>query len=569
VVALLYLAATWAAVAADIVQTARFGAGPTNTIRILSQFKDLNVFEGESVAFTVMPQGEAPFAYDWYYNGELIHYGIGSTLELPPVEGADAGTYQVIIRREWEETPLAPFNLIVRPRIDDQIALEGERVVLRLQKNRLKPGKHQWLHNWHPLDSPRARGTNRSTLLIRNSKPEDAGEYRHRIEHTDGTETYFPGYLSILPRRGCVVSDNTFTRIEDIPFGLSDVIAVESSGRHCIALKANGTVVTWGDNSSGECDIPGGLTNVIAIAAGYGFGGYSMALRADGTVIGWGRYEPAPEGLTNVVAISAVGGSLALRSDGTVVSWNGLYEPDISGSLTNVVAISAGGGHALALLGDGTVVAWGNNEYGETDVPSGLKDVISISAATIYSLALRRDGTVVAWGGEKRPYAEAGGFPAVVPKGLRDVVAIAAGEGASAALTRNGQVVWWRWGFGNHLTVLRPAGLKGVAAIRLRGITLTALFTRPLFVSQPESLVATNGAAATLSALAVGREPISYQWLYNGRPILGATNSTYVIASVESTDGGRYGVRARNEFGVETSSTARLTTVDAGGHELE
>jgi len=106
---------------------------------------------------------------------------------------------------------------------------------------------------------------------------------------------------------------------------------------------------------------------VIAIAAGRGV---SLALKADGTVIGWGAYYiplgggfpvQVPEGLTNVVAVSAGDGlfSLALNSDGRVVAFGDpLYgnfegQMNVPASLTNVVAIAAGGNHNLVLIGDG------------------------------------------------------------------------------------------------------------------------------------------------------------------------------------------------------------------------
>ena len=73
-----------------------------------------------------------------------------------------------------------------------------------------------------------------------------------------------------------------------------------------LALKADGTVVGWGDNTYGQTTIPAGLSNVVAIAAGYY---HSLALKADGTVVGWGRntrgQTTIPAGLTNVVAIAA------------------------------------------------------------------------------------------------------------------------------------------------------------------------------------------------------------------------------------------------------------------------
>jgi hypothetical protein len=62
-------------------------------------------------------------------------------------------------------------------------------------------------------------------------------------------------------------------------------VAIAAGTFHSIALKADGTVVTWGMNLCGEASPPAGLSNVVAITAGYY---HSLALKADGTVVGWG-----------------------------------------------------------------------------------------------------------------------------------------------------------------------------------------------------------------------------------------------------------------------------------------
>ena len=90
----------------------------------------------------------------------------------------------------------------------------------------------------------------------------------------------------------------------------------------------------WGatDADVGETKIPAAATNVTQIAAG---GTFPLALKSDGTVVGWGdnTYGQAtpPSGLKNVVEVSAAGvHSLALTSDGTVVAWGG----DPNGEIT-------------------------------------------------------------------------------------------------------------------------------------------------------------------------------------------------------------------------------------------
>jgi len=53
------------------------------------------------------------------------------------------------------------------------------------------------------------------------------------------------------------------------------VVAIATGDYHSLALKSDGTVVAWGENLNGQCNIPPGLGNVVAIAA---HGSHSMVL---------------------------------------------------------------------------------------------------------------------------------------------------------------------------------------------------------------------------------------------------------------------------------------------------
>lgn len=187
------------------------------------------------------------------------------------------------------------------------------------------------------------------------------------------------------------------------PVGLSDVTAVAGGVTHSLALRSDGTVVGWGDNTWGEVTMPTGLTNATAVAAGYG---HSLALTAGGAVIGWGRndYGAAsvpPAAQSGVTAIStSYWTSLALKNNGTVVGWgsNAYGQASVPSGLSDVTAIAAGSYHSLALKSDGTVVAWGRSDSGQIDVPAGLTDVVAIAAGHLHSYALKSDGTIVGWG---------------------------------------------------------------------------------------------------------------------------------------------------------------------------
>jgi alpha-tubulin suppressor-like RCC1 family protein len=211
-----------------------------------------------------------------------------------------------------------------------------------------------------------------------------------------------------------------------VPSGLNSVAAIAMSGFHSLALRSNGTVVVWG-NSPGHELPPANLTNIVAISAspwrlsaqgGGSTSDFALALKGDGTVVAWG-YAPqllngvtnVPSDLNNVTSIAAGAfHALALRNDSTVIGWG--YNPYgqatgipnfvspymstgqvmVAGQvLSNVVAISAGFTHSLALKNDGTVVAWGNNTDGEATIPPSVSNVVAISAGFYQSLAIIAD----------------------------------------------------------------------------------------------------------------------------------------------------------------------------------
>jgi hypothetical protein len=81
---------------------------------------------------------------------------------------------------------------------------------------------------------------------------------------------------------------------------------------HSLALKSNGSVVAWGDNSYGQCNVPDG-NDFVAVAAG---ASHSLALKSDGSVVAWGRNDKGqcdvPSGKGNDFVAIAAGSSHSL-----------------------------------------------------------------------------------------------------------------------------------------------------------------------------------------------------------------------------------------------------------------
>jgi hypothetical protein len=159
---------------------------------------------------------------------------------------------------------------------------------------------------------------------------------------------------------------------------LSGVTAIAAGGYHSVALKSDGTVLAWGDNSSGQTDVPASLSGVTAIAAGGdNYGGHTVALKNDGSVVAWGNnfygQTTVPVAAQSGVTAIAAGGyhTVALKNDGTVVAWGDNYSGQVTGTpttdypfsataspvtlgghvLIGVTAIAAGNDHTVALLG--------------------------------------------------------------------------------------------------------------------------------------------------------------------------------------------------------------------------
>lgn len=218
------------------------------------------------------------------------------------------------------------------------------------------------------------------------------------------------------------VGDSTTRSIAiagDVPLG--GLAAQAAAGdQHSCALLQSGAVRCWGSNVNGQLgqnntlplgnspassiisagDVPLGGT-AVQVAAGYGF---SCALLTAGNVRCWGYGNSGRTGY-NITTDTAVTPATSIINTGDV---------PIGGTVTQ---ISAGLGHACALLTTGSVRCWGaggNGQLGHNntalvgdtpgtsiinagDVPVG-NSVQQIAAGRLHTCALLVNGAVRCWG---------------------------------------------------------------------------------------------------------------------------------------------------------------------------
>ena len=182
------------------------------------------------------------------------------------------------------------------------------------------------------------------------------------------------------------MGDTTFTTPRMIPqrvglsIGLGNITQISSGWNHALALRSDGTVWGWGKNDYGQIGNgnlvdqpiplqvkgPGGagvLSNIIMVSGG---DCSSAALRADGTVWTWGcnhhnGFNPPPGGTDPV-------GQLG-NNDPTYTDQP--YPVQVVGGaqggafLNSIVVIAARDYHNYALASDGTLYSWGSNLNGQ------------------------------------------------------------------------------------------------------------------------------------------------------------------------------------------------------------
>jgi alpha-tubulin suppressor-like RCC1 family protein len=211
---------------------------------------------------------------------------------------------------------------------------------------------------------------------------------------------------------------------------LDSIVAAAGGNLFTVALRADGSVWSFGANNYGQLgdgtttprNTPsrvkgeggvGNLAGIVAIAAGYE---HCLALKSDGSVYSWGRNDLGQLGDNSTtnryypVKVAGIGGvgflanitgigcgryhSAAMRADSTTCTWGDnaygqlgksssggfYYTFDVgidekvpvivhqaygdSGNFAGVYKIVCGAWHTLALKWDGTFWGWGNNYYG-------------------------------------------------------------------------------------------------------------------------------------------------------------------------------------------------------------
>ena len=521
---------------------------------------DESVVVGNNANFNATLTGALPMSFQWYFNGTpltddgRVNGSATASLIISNITTADAGNYSLAATNFLGSTnsSAAVLNVLTPPVISTQPIGRSVPPGLPTTFNATATGNpapniYQW-----QLNGTNIPGATSSSYTVAAVGTNDLGFYHVVASNSVGGAVSADAQLTFGP----VAAWGLNSSGECLPPpGLTNVFAIAGTLGVSFAVRTDGTIVSWGTGTS--ANFPANATNVVGISSSVTA---NYALRADGTVVG-GNGITSPPAMSNIVSVAAGGlgfgiSGYALRAEGTILTWGSLPTPGFPATLNHVIAIAAGNNNAVALKSDGTIVVSGGGAV--TNVPSGLSNVVAIADGYTYAMALKANGTVVAWGS---------GTATNLPAGMTNIIAISAGnypgENFGMAIRSNGTVV--AWGDNSLGETTPPPALTNLvsiagAAAAFHGLALVNDGS-PVILHPPVGLTAYTGRDVTLQATAAGAQPLSYQWLFNGTNIPGATNTSLIIPNVQFANAGNYQLFVSNSINTALSLPAPLTVI--------
>ena len=460
--------------------------------------------------------------YQWSKDGVPIPGATQARLRLAEPQASDSGHYTLEVNnargriQASADVTVSPALTVRLPAGARQVVAVGAEVALAaVVDDGQAPFTYRWKKNGLWL-----AGASRADLTVAVRDRQDAGCYAVEVTDARGVQGWAQAFV-LLPvaspqiiEWGSVSWPTTEIGAIALPTDLRDIVAIDHGkfatpmmggyyycGWVHLAVRADGTVAAWGENSCGQLDVPTGLSDVVAVQVN---GNQSLALKADGSVVVWGEgAEGARPVLSRLPKISRLtagnGRAVAICANGQV-RFFGFMGDELPTDLANVAALPAGG--AAALLADGSVRTWGALA---AYTPTATGPVQALDATREQVVVLHTDGTVAAWG-------QGGSF---VPEGLIGVVDVRECQGSTLALRADGTPAQWPTG---AVIADLPVGLDPIVAIDAREGSFFALRevrdggAAPVLIGPWAVGKRVVGTAVQFSVVPVASGTVTYQW---------------------------------------------------------
>jgi len=487
----------------------------------------------------------------WRKDGIVVPGAAGSSLVLPSVTTANAGSYVATVTAagfpsatsrpitvEILDLGLAP-RLLLQPAA--QTRPVGSRVTFTVASDGERPFTYQWRK-----DSVAIPGATGVTFALNSAVAASAGSYSVTVTNRNGSVT-----SDAVP---LVVTDTVpLTPPVILAQPASLVLFENESGNSLSVALASPIGVSYQWRKNGV-NIPGATLFTYAISPEASFAGrYSViATNAAGTVTSQEatvtvvdfpdapRFTLQPAGQTVLPGTAVTISARAIGSTAVSYQWrrNGV---ELSGATAATLVLPY---VSATAAGTYTVVAtsW---------------EGVASSAAALLTMRTTPVGPPAI---TAQPAAAT-----VIPHGSLTLTAgVAANPPASYQWFRSGQPLPGETAQTLVLSNVTAGGTYTFSATNAQGTVTSApasiRLAAPIeFGSTPPDQVAPAGSSVTLSAPVQSSSNLAYQWRKNGVAVPGATGATLAFAAAKSSDTGSYTLTATHGEGSQVSSPITLT----------
>ncbi len=317
---------------------------------------------------------------------------------------------------------------------------------------------------------------------------------------------------------------------------LTDLVAVAGGGWHSLGLKADGSIVAWGYNGNGQCNVPAPDSGFAAVAAGWV---HSLGLQVLLPTI-----TSQPESYTCCAGQAAFFTVVAVGTPPLTYQWRTGGQA-IPGATAATLTIDPVGPNDA---GDYDVVV--TNPYGSAASESATLTVNTAPVITIQPQSQTEcEGQSVTFS------VVAAGTPPLGYQWRKD------GQPIGGAVSSDYTIYSLDPADAGAYDVVVSNSCGSVAS----DPAILTVLSAPSITQQPAGGTVAVGQPAVLSTLATGWGVLSYQWrkdgvsLSDGGRISGATTPTLTIDPTWMSDSDPYDVVVTNDCGSVSSEAAMLT----------
>lgn len=573
---------------------------------ISSQPADATVIAGGTATFSVTAAGSTPLKYQWRFDGTNLNGVTTSQLALTNAQTGQAGGYSVVVTNNYGAVTSRVAVLAVNP----AFAFSSMK---RLWS--LAPGSRSYLTTGTTTPAERGLACNpvtRRLILVSRTSPTayvldaDTGADLWTLDKTGITGGYNASYYLLMvgvAEDSAVYAGNLTLAGGTMPFKLYRWVNDSAATVPTVAYSGDpgaGDSQRWGDT----LDVRGAGTNTQIILSSRSGNVVAVLTTANGTSFTSRliTVADAPTGAFGLGLTFGLGNTFwgkatshSLRqvgfdlANGTGTILRSHASPDFPGSVAPI-----GVSTALNLLGGINVGTTGNNFRLYDLTPTNGTPVILASTNFASDNDNTGSGTgSVDFSGD-RVYALGANnglmamqilaptppvtAPVITTQPQNQIVSV--GQNVSFSVTATGtEPLTYQWRLdGANLpgatasSYTKPdvqppnAGLYSVVVTNVAGSVtssnaLLTVYLPPSITTQPQSVTVNQGSNATFTVVAIGTEPLTYQWNFSGLPIANATDSQWTITNARPADGGSYSVDVINVAGQITSSNATLDVI--------